>query len=434
MGTEAQIQDAIGHGFLISDFLRDYGAVQFANFLARYYDYINIVGVFKGERAAAALSGMQAVRGAYSNAVNTAPNWLGPLLKEYAFTLDFPDRSTPLIMQALYADFAANGKRIKSRQFTYGNVTAGATPVGNPSGNGVIYRLTKDENGFDIENTYAQTITMECVNDQNNGGVKFKENWRFRGGAANVDNIIIAGSDSDQTFPGVSSDDSSSYFDNCSFSSMNGSGTTKFDGWTLDVDSVAAWTQDTTNYYQVTPGDPVAASLSAAGNGTIYQTFARRNTQFPNATPMLARVPYNREIGAANAGAEVWLEMGEQIQKVTLAAETGWNFVVLELSDRSWYKHIAKNGGRLAIQVHGLVSGSIKFDNVIVTPMINFDGLWYAPCSGSTPFKVGDNFYATDTAIDDAILQRFFVQHTGFYLPHSANVSAITWADPVAHT
>lgn len=430
MGTEDQIQDAIGEGFLVADFLRNEGAVVFDSFLRRYENFIESVGTFQGPRAASALSGMSAVRGAYNNAVNSTPSWLAPLLREYAYVLDFSDTDVTRIMQSLYADFVENGKRIKSRQFTYGTVTA----VGSPAGNGVIYRLTKDENGFDIENTYAQTVTFECVNDQNSGGVKFKENFRFRGGAATTDNIIIEGSDSDQTYPGISSDDSASYFQNCSFSSMNGTGTTKFDFWTISAGAHANFTQDTTNYFQVTPGDPVAASLSIAGNGTIEQAFSLNNTQFAAGTPFILRVPYNGEIGTLNAGAQIWLRAGEQVKIVTYASEAGWNFVVMELSDRAWYKKFAKNGGTISVEIHGYVSGSVKIDNIIVAPMIPFDGLWYAPCAGSTPFKVGDNYYCTDTAIEDAILQRFFVQHTGIMLPHSANASAITWADPVTHT
>ena len=436
MGTESQIQDAIGTGFLVMDKLREAGAIEFANFLSRYEDFVDIVGTFKGPRAASALSGMASVRSGYNNASNSGPQWLAPLLREYAYVLDFPDKDMVRIMQALYADYVLTGKRVKSRGFTYGTVTAGATPVGNPVGDGVIYRLTKDENGFDIENTFVQTITMECVNDQNNGGVKFKESFRFRGGAANIDNILIAGSDSDQTYQGISSDDSASYFQNCSFSSMNGEATetTKFDGWTISDGTPANFTQDTTDYFQITPNDPVAACVVFSTNGKMEQAFSLANTQFSATSPMIVRAPW--KIVGANAGAQVWLEFGEQVSKVDIGgAESGWQTTLkIELSDRSWYKKFAKNGGKLAISVHGLTAGTVKFDNIIVAPQINFDGLWYAPCAGQTPWKVGDNYYVTDICAEDAINQRNLVYETGIYLPHSRNVSDITWADSVPHT
>jgi hypothetical protein len=367
--------------------------------------------------------------------MNSTPNWLEPLLREYAFVLDFADKSTVPIMQSLYANFVATGKRVKSRQFSYGSLTAGATPSGNPVGDGTIYMISKDENGFDIENTYVQTITFECVADQNSGGVKFKESFRFRGGAAAIDNILLAGSDSDATYPGLSSDDSSAYFQNCSFSSMNGDvEETKFDFWTISDGDATLFTQDTADAFQVTPGDPVQACLDIATNGKIEQAFSLGNTQFGSSTPFIIRVPFKRN--GANANSEIWLEIGEQVQKyVMTGAESGWKTdLVLELSDRAWYKHIAKNGGKLAVSVHGLNTGSIKVDNILVAPCIPFDGLWFASCAGATPFKKGDNYYRTITAVNDAILQRMFVQHTGVPLPAAVNASDITWPDPVAHT
>jgi hypothetical protein len=431
VATELEIKTAIGAGFFVHDFLRTQGGINFDSFVQRVGAFIEFTGAGRFNRSARALSGMAAVRGAYNNAVNTGPSWLTPLLQEYSEILDFPDRDTLRIMQALYADYVKTGKRVKSRQFTFGSVVASGSPVGS----GTIYRCTKDENDFDIENTFVQVITVECVQDQNSGGTKFKESFRFKGGSANIDNIVIGGSDSDETFSGISSDDSSGFFQNCSFSSMNGSGVSKFDGWTLDVDSLAAWTQDLVNYYQITPGDPVAASLKASGNGNIYQAFSRGNTQFPQTSPMLIRVPYNRSIGAANAGTLIRLRCGEQVKNITLAAESGWRDELrIEFSNRAWYKQFAKDGGRIQIEVHGLTSGYILFDNVLVAPFQPFDGLWYAPCAGATPFKVGDTYTFTDTAVDAAINQRFLVQYTGVYLPHSANASAITWAEPVFTT
>jgi hypothetical protein len=431
MGTEAQIKDAIAAGFYVMDGLRYDGAVVGDSFISGIKDFIDKVGLFKGDRAARAIAGMTAnVRANYAAAVDSDTTWLDPLLSEYMSVLEYPIQSRTLNMQSLYLDYALNGKRVKSRGFTYDSVHA----VGSPVGDGTIYRNNTDAHGFKIENCYAQTITMECVKDQNNGGIKFKESFRFRAQGANIDNIIVNGSNDDAVFPGLSSDDSSSYFQNCSFSSMNGTGTTKFDNWTITSGSHALFTQDTADYFQVTPGDPVAACLDIADNGIIQQAFSLRNTQFPNGAPMLVRVPWKRN--GANAGAEVWVRFGEQVAKVTLGgAESGWQTsLYIELSDRAWYRNYAKNGGVLAVEIHGLSAGSIKIDNIIVAPKVKFAGLWFAPCAGQTPFKVGDRYYVTDTCPDTSIIQRQIVLATEMYLPHDSNSSAITWPDPVAHT
>jgi hypothetical protein len=427
VSTEAEIQEAIGQGFFVQDFLRTQGGINFDCFIQRVGEFTQFVGNGRFTRSGSALSGMAAVRGAYNNAVNTAPSWFEPLLREYSDIMDFPDKATTLIMQALYANFIKTGKRVKSRNFTFDTVHA----TGTPYGSGTIYRCTKDENGFDIENTFVQTISIECTNDQNNGGTKFKESFRFKGGTANIDNIVIAGENADETFPGISSDDSGSYFQNCSFSSANGEDELLFDGWTLDVDDLADWTQDTTVYFQITPGDPVAASLKITGNGNIYQLFG--NTQFAGATPFVIRVPLL--LSGVNAGALFRLRFGEQIADyIATGAEADWVFVLIEMTDRCWYNKFAKDGGMLKLEVHGMSAGTAWADNILTAPFQPFSGLWYAPCAGETPFKKGDSYYFTDEAEDDAIIQRCLVQYTGVYLPHDNNLSAITWDEPVFHT
>lgn len=431
MPTETQIKDAIGQGFFVMDFLRTEGGMGSDNFIQRVGEFVQYVGAGRFERGGIALTAMAGVRGSYSSAVEGAKAWLAPLMREYMDVLDLPTFGLQQDAKSLYDDYVRNGKRVESRQFTFDTVHASGSPVGS----GTIYRCTKDENGFDLENTFAQTVTLECVFDQNNGGVKFKESFQFKGGSANIDNIVIAGSGSDETYPGISSDDSSSYFQNCSFSQANGGATvSKFDFWTLDVDSLAAWVQDTTESYQTTPGDPIAASLKITGNGNIYQNFG--TVQFPQNQPMFVRLPI--KFSGVNAGAFIRMRFGEQVKDYTVGgAESGWLVapLTLEFTDRSWYKKFAINSGQIRLEVHGMTTGTIWVDNWIVCPAINFDGLWYVPCAGATPFKVGDRYYFTDTANDaNAIIQRFFVQHTGVALPSDTNASAITWADPIYHT
>lgn len=434
MATESDIKNAIGQGFFAMDFLRTEGGINTDCFIQRIGEFIQYVGAGRFERGGIALSAMAQVRGSYSNAVEGAKGWLAPLLREYMDILDLPSFGLTQDAQSLYDNYILTGKRVKSRQFTFDTVHSGSTPSGNPVGDGTILRCTKDENGFDLENTFAQTITLTCLFDQNNGGTKFKETFTFKGGAANIDNIVIAGSGNEENHPGISSDDSSSYFQNMSWSQMNGSGTTKFDFWTLDVDDLTDWTQDTSEYFQITPGDPIQASLKITGNGNIYQNFG--TVQFPQNQPMIVSLPI--KIVGVNAGALIRLVFGEQKKDYTVTgAESGWlaRTLTLEFSDRSWYKKFAKNGGQVRLEVHGLSAGTIYADNWVVCPAIPFDGLWYAPLAGATPFKVADNYYFADTANDlNSIIQRLFVAHTGVALPSDTNSSAISWQEPTYHT
>lgn len=432
MSTELDVKTAIGQGFYVSDFLRTQGAINTDCLTQRIGEFIQFVGAGRFVRSGIATTAMSQIRASYSNAVDGAPGWLGALMREYMDLIGVPPNGLKEDMKSLYRYMVATGRRVKSRQFTYGSVTANPSP--SPAGNGTIYIWSKDENDFDIENTFAETVTFECVNDQGNGGTKFKESFRVQGTAPQIDDIKIVGGGGDSTFPGVSSDDSSAFFQNCSWSQMNSTGTTKFDFWTLDVDDLTKWTQDTSVYYQQTPADPVQASLKITGNGNIYQLFSAGNTQFPSDRPMLFRCPI-KPIGV-NAGCLIKLVVGEQVVTYTVTgAEADWVLsLVIERSNRSWYKQFAKNGGRFQLEVHGMSAGTIWADNAIAAVATPFNGLWYAMCAGSTPFKVGDKYTFTHTCLDNGIIQRFCVQHSGVYLPMDTNASAITWSDPIFHT
>ena len=106
--------------------------------------------------SSAALAGMNAVRSGYSDAVNRGKAWFDACLLSYANVLGFADTDPQRIVQRLYQNFIDNSKWIKSRNFTFGAVSAGGANVGN----GTINRLVIDANTLEPMITYGTNPGM----------------------------------------------------------------------------------------------------------------------------------------------------------------------------------------------------------------------------------------------------------------------------------
>lgn len=426
MPSEAQVQSAISAGVAVHELLRIVGGTSTSNVLGLIDSYVSTLGTAQGDYTGPAASGMDVVRANYAGAVDSSSAWLGALLSEYALVRGFADTDPQLILRRLYQDFIDNSKRVQSRVFSFGSVSLGGSNVGG----GTVNRLTKDENSLDIENTWAQTLTMRCIRDRNSGGVKHEEVFEIRGGEANRDNILIAGSGNVSTVKCLSARDSMAYFQNPSFDLMSGSGTTKFDGWTIS--GAAANFDQNTNYYRDYFGAPATSySLKQTADDTIAQAFSVNNSQFDPTVPMYVQIAWNREVGTASGGT-ITLTFGDQTATVSVGAGTGWQILRLGLTSKAWYKNFMGTAPTLSIGVSGLSSGYLLYDDIVVAPFQNFDGLWYAPVGNATPFIVNDTATFADTETG-AKIQRWLWRTYGLYLPHSTG-TPVTWADPAAPT
>ena len=424
--SEAQVIAMMTEGVEVQEFIRTNGGTAGTNLLGLIADYVSEVGTLQGQYAANSLAGMNAVRANFAGSVSSQSSWIAAGLLEYAKAVNCPFTDPQLILRWLYQYYIDNSKRVASRAISFGSVSLGGSNVGN----GTIYRLTTDANSLAIENTFAQLISLICIRDRNSGAQVQQEVFQISGGEANKDLILVTGSGNVGTVSAISAANSLAYIQTPSFDTLNGTGTDKFPGWTI-AGSASNYSQDATVYrtYYGAPSTPY--SLKQTASDTIAQAFTVNNSQFDPNVPMYLHVAVNGSAGTASGGT-LTLTFGDQTVSATIASlSPGWNLIQLGLSAKNWYQIFMGTAPTLSLAWASASSGYVLWDDVTLAPFQNFDGLWYAPVGGTTPFIVNDTATFTDTeAGTTGLINYHFWQAYGLTLPATTHITNQTWPDP----
>lgn len=365
-----------------------------------------------------AMNAIIAARSALDSALQGFAAAITPQFMEYARIVSAPETDVRTILQRrIYDYFVANSKTIQSRGFSFGSASAGGANVGS----GTINRLNKDPNNFDIEAQFADVKTAKIIQDQSTGVNKHEEVFEFRGQARSLaPTIAPSGSGLVAAIPCYSA--ASSVFLNPSFSDYQGTITslTELTSWTV-AGSLANLNLDQTNYYRGFPGDTTPAALKFLANESISQLLSLGGRPMDPFTPYYAQLVYNRQVGSGDGTLTVTL--GSKNVAVVLSAQTGWNVLRFTIGQNNWYEKFMANDLTLTIALSGRSTGSVLVDDLLVVPYVNFDGSWYAPVGGSTPFMKDDYFTFTDTIASDSKLQKWLWRAFGVYLPHAGSPS-----------
>ncbi len=428
--TRAQIETMISDACHLLEETRKYAEVNATN-------WIGLEDTFKGNLVSsgpyteAASLAVQAARGLLSGTLSraTASSMLEPLFTAYArFIMDVPtDRGIQYIMDELWKYMIDNSYAVTSRQFTFGSAVAG----GGNTGDGTIYRITTDKDALDIENQHVDVKTATVRQDQQSGSVKHEEVFEMVGAAPGQDNLDVDGSGASSTLRAYSARDS--LLINPSFSNPVGTAAnpTALTGWVSSAGYTSAvMNHDGTNYYRDYEGDSTPYALSLVASTNITQAVNVRKTNFNPRIPYILRVAWNRAVNAATG--TLTMRMGNVSTAVVMAAQAGWNVTTVpDLSsapENAWYENF--NEDSLDIRLEWAETGGtgMLIDDVLLVPGQLFDGSWYFPIGGATPWLNDDVFTFTDSATD-AIIQRWVWRAFGRYIPHATGGS-ITWADP----
>lgn len=382
----------------------------------------------EGNSVAQVAAGLRGFRRAIANAMSgqalAAP--LSGVLSEYGKFMDIPETSPRAILARLYIRFHDNSLRVQSRVFSRG-APAAASAI---NGDGAIHRLTTDQYGYALQHGFAELKTAECVVDQNSGTERHEELFEFRGADAG-DAMEELGSGRVLRVPCVSA--RSSIISNPSFSNFSGStGTpTAITSWTFDAGTVGTCDIDETNYYRDFPGDVTPRSLDTGAQSiTISQKLSVRGTRLQRNTPYYIQIAYNRSVNSATG--TLTLHLGSRSTSVVLAAQSGWNILTHTVnSNNCWYRNFQED--ELDVKVEWAHTGGtgLLLDDIIFAPMVRFDGTYYMPVGGATPFLADptEKFTWTDTISSEGIVQRWLIRAFSAYLPHAAD-STVTLADP----
>ena len=418
--TQAEVETQISNIIRILDNFRIYaGVTGSTNFIDNLDTFVQSLETAYSSEATSA---MQGFRSNLVGAINSGGGMISPLLLQMGKVIDCPETDIQTIITRLYDYMVDNSQAVTSRGFTFGAVSMGGSNVGG----GTIKRLTTDADGYDIENCTPEVKVANCVADENSGASKNEEVFEFLGSEASRDNLKITGSGQTTSIRAVSARDSLAGNSSWTLFSGTTSVPTAIPDWTVGND-IANFEIDQTNYYRDDPSDGGSpASLKIKANDSVTQNWSVRNITLNPNVPYYCSVAYNRQVGSGDGN--LTLTCGDQTATVALSAQTGWNLLEITIGTKSWLKTMNATTPIMKVELSSNTTGDVLVDDLIFTPFQQFDGLWYLPLGDATPFLRDDTGTWTDSATE-SIVQRWFWQSLGRYLPHATGGS-VTWADP----
>lgn len=418
--TRAEIQTQIANAVDILDEFRKFAGTAAPNYLGMEDTLVQSLETDFSDQWGSAIGTM---RGQLNGVITFSPSFFSPGFLDYGKFIQAPETDVQSIFTRLYEDFRANTLRVTSRSFTFGTPTFSA-----PVGNGVINRLNKDENNFDIEAQTPDSKTAEAVQDEHSGAVEHEEIFEIRGNAPERDLLKIVGSGKSKLIKALSARDSTAFISNPSFSQFSGTlaAPTAITDWTPSA--IADFQLNQTTTYRDFLGDTTPTSVLFETNASLKQNFNVRRSTFNPFVPIYVQVALNRN-GTGTDGT-LTLTFGNVTESVVLTTlpASGWYVHRLALGTKNWLRGFNKEDPELKIEITGRTTGTLLVDDVIVAPFTDFDGSWYAVVGGNIPFLRLDKATWTDTATE-SVLQRWFWLAFGRYLPHTTG-GGVTWVDP----
>lgn len=401
-----------------------------------------------------ATRGLASYRASLARAlVAPARQLLEPALINFVRTqVNSAEADIDTVISRMYDDLIANAETIQSRNITYGP----AVPDGSNVGQGTIFRLTEDSQGFDLEATHVDEKTVRCVADQTiNNGTKHRELFVIEGQRAGVDAIEILGSGANLEAGGQGGTQSKisqdSKLANTGFDSFSLQG-----GFTAGIrslvagDVVTSWelldaagTAIDETLYELDQNDAAQArALVGVANPTSLRMVAAatlRQFLSVNGVNLALGVPHAIVLHVLPTGADgsITVTWGNKSQAITLASLNNgvWNKVPIDFDLDLWPGSFNEENPAFLVAWDGTV-GDVVFDELeALVPMTGFDGVWFH-ISGDVDLTIGvtwvekDEVVFADTLVgSDSELQQQLFRLEGRHLPHSLAPTAI-WAEP----
>lgn len=300
------------------------GSTEFDSFATHDAD---LVAGVSGDFANAILNVETALRNALSNPLTQAQvlSYLQPYIDNYREILDLPvGSSNTAVFDALYQHYIDGSKTITERDLTYGAVTADSGNVGD----GVIYRLHTDKEGYELQYAYPDVKTLTCIRAANSGAQRHQEVFQLQGGSAETANLMK--SDPRGTtvlLTGLIAGAGATIIPNSSFTSQTGSGATlDIANWeaTSDIENFAT----SSDFYRDIR-ESSAKSVEIVDNDTLSTDLtgtAQNATQFNPSTPYFVQVAF-KTVGLCNG--TLTLSLGNASVSRALTGLSGWDTLVL---------------------------------------------------------------------------------------------------------
>lgn len=333
-----------------------------------------------------------------------------------------------------------NAQLLKSRNMTFDTSATGAV-----TGTGAISRLTVDKDSNNLECTGVETKTFRCDKDQNSGAQKHAEEFQVEFADADNSGLQWIGTGGTRRITSLHAN-SGRILVNPSFETgalTNNTAlasTGQLTGW--DVGTAASWkTYSSAAYvYRGFVGQPSTLwGLECVASDTITQVVKAENpgAQFDPDTPYHLQIAWQR---LASATGTITIHLGTQSTSVNISTGTNgvWNVLELDLDSSRFYDNFKEDALDVKIVVATLATGTVVIDDVILAPMTNLDGTWWAVTGGATPWLKGDlRVYSGDSQGTAAINQYWLWRAYGDlvvpmrgWFPATTTASSIVIADP----
>lgn len=321
------------------------------------------------------------------------------------------------------------------------------SPNGGNTGDGWVYRCTKDYDGIEDETGYIQDTEIRCIADANIG----------TGGASGRERFVIRGARDDFPYaspfrPGgkilteaeiFSLSPEDSVFANCAF--LDGTGeaasTSEIDNWTVATGTigtdirrsalVAPGTGDA-NCFRAQRGAATGRYVEFLGNATLAQARSVSGARLPATGPIFVGMIVKASTGVAFNG-NAYGKWGDLTAKTVAhgSLSAGWNLVQLATFDsvESFYDSYDEADVTLTIGVSGHSAGSLSFGGIVIGYPVYYNGSYYMVISGQANWSAssdGDRGEWSDSSADTGEIQTMLGLDFGFALRGVADASQVT--------
>lgn len=292
------------------------------------------------------------------------------------------------------------------------------------TGDGTIYRLTKDRFGNDIEACTAEIKKFEVKADQHSGANIHEELFEVQGKPAEVFATLQDGSGILGRLNGKSARQTLTYLNNPSFDDDAANASpTSISGWTPNSD-VGNYeiVEGAGNYFRTMPG------VSAANSRGLKQTAADKVTQtfkvsLNPGNPYFAGI----RVKPASADGNAILRVGSNSKTVAMTG-SAWLDVILDRDENLWFDNFQEATLDVELEWTG-TTGSVIWDDLVFTPGDLVDGTWWWPLGGATNWSREEILTVQDIEGVSTALIQWFLRQAGLYLPGN-KAAGETLADP----
>lgn len=366
-----------------------------------------LVVLLDGEFTTDVMGDIRALRGSLAGGIT--PDFLRRLWRPFARELCRIIGAPELQANGQIADATAL-KRI--RQYMEDNtqtlnsrgMTLDTSASGSPTGTGAISRLTVDKDANTLECTGAEGKAFYCDKDQNGGVSKHAEVFEFRFDDADPSGLQFTGTGGTKSLASLHAKSGNILvnpsFEQGAVTNNTALATTgQLTGW--DVGTAASWkTQSAAGYvYRGYANDTGVThfGLECITSDTITQVVKAENpgAQFNERVPYYCQIAWQRK---ASATGNLTLHLGAQNTLVTIGSGTNdvWNILRIDLDSSLYYDNFKEDALDVKVQIGSLATGTVVIDDLVLAPMTNLDGTWWAVVGGATPWIRGDTLTYTD--------------------------------------